>query len=71
MNQEHQQNIYHASVNVSFLVEDVTWIKSGITISVGLSAKIQKNISAKKVLFGILQHVAAKMVNRQKVLMTQ
>ena len=34
--------MYHASVNVSFMVENVTRIKSGITISVGVSVKILK-----------------------------
>ena len=39
-------------------------MKSGISISVGSSEKIQKNIVwAKKVIFGILQHVAAKMAS--------
>ena len=33
------------------MIENVTWIKMGITISVGVSVKIQKNISAKKVNF--------------------
>ena len=36
--------MYHANVNVSFMVENVTRIKSGITISVGVSVKIVKNI---------------------------
>ena len=40
--------------------------------SFGVSLKIQKNIVyAKKVIFGILQHVAAKMVNIQGVLVIQ
>ena len=44
--------------------------QSGITISVSLIVKIQKN-SVKKVIFGILQYVAAKMVNMQDVLVIQ
>ena len=32
-------NIYHANVNVSLTVENVTQIKSGITINVGVSTK--------------------------------
>ena len=56
--------MYHANVNVSLIVKNVTQIKSGITISVGRSVKMKKNIMcAKTVMFGILQHVAAKMVN--------
>ena len=54
------------------MVENVTWVKSGIEIGFGVSVKIQKNIvCAKKVIFGILQHVAAKMVNIQGVLVIQ
>ena len=46
------------------MLESVTQIKSGITIIVGVSTKIQKNIMyLKKIVFGILQHVVAKMVN--------
>ena len=44
--------------------------QSGITISVSVIVKIQKN-SVKKVIFGILQYVAAKMVNMQDVLVIQ
>ena len=33
--------------------------------------KIQKNISAKEAIFGILQYEAAKMVNMQEVLIIQ
>ena len=53
-------------MNVSLIVKNVTRIESGITISVGVSVKIQKNIvcaKKKNKLFGILQHVAAKMAN--------
>ena len=38
-------------MNVSLIVEIVTWVKSGITINVSVSVKIKKNIvcvSAKK-----------------------
>ena len=37
-------------MNVSLMIENVTWIKIGITISVGKSVKIQKNVSAKKII---------------------
>ena len=33
------------------MVENVTWIRSGITINAGVNVKIQKNISTKKVIF--------------------
>ena len=36
------QNIYHATVNVSLMVENITQIKSGAKISVGVCAKIKK-----------------------------
>ena len=39
-------------------------------ISIGVSVKIQKN-RAKKVIFGILQNVAAKIVNMKEVLVIQ
>ena len=42
------------------MIENVTLIKSEITVSVGASVKIQENISVRKVIFGILQHVASK-----------
>ena len=59
------------NVNVIFMVENVIQIKSGITINVGASVKILKNIvCAKKIIFGILLHVVEKMVNIQKVLLT-
>ena len=50
------------------MVENVTWIKTGLIISVGVNVKIQKIITLKKVIFGILQNVAAKMVNMEDVL---
>ena len=42
------------------MVENVTQIKSGITINVVVSAKIKKNICAKKIIFEILLHVLVK-----------
>lgn len=59
--------IYHVNANVSLMEENVTWIKCGITISAGVGTKTQRNISVKKVNFGILQHWTAKMVNMQEV----
>ena len=53
------------------MVENVTRIKSGSTINVSASAKIQKNImQVKTIIFGILIHVVAKMVNLYEVLLT-
>ena len=40
MNRKHEKIIYHANVNVSLMVENVTHIKSGITISIDVSVKI-------------------------------
>ena len=40
-----------------------TQIKSGLTISADMSAKIQRNMYAKNIIFGILLHVVAKMAN--------
>ena len=43
--------ISHANVNVSLVVENVTQIKSGITINVHLSAKTKKEIMCAKRLY--------------------
>ena len=54
------------------MVEIVTWVKSGRTINVSVSAKIKKNIvcvSAKKIIFAILLHVYPKMVKIQEGLL--
>ena len=46
------------------MVENVTRIKSGITITVGVSVKILKDtIHARKIIFETLLHVVVKMVN--------
>ena len=46
------------------MVENVTRIKSGITINVGATVKIGKNIMcAKNIIFGILLHVVVKIKN--------
>ena len=51
-----------------FMVEYVIWIKSIITLSASVSVKVQKNIvPAEKVISGIKQGVAAKIVNIQEV----
>ena len=42
--------MYHANVNVNLIVENVTWIKSGITINAGVNVKVSQNIMrAKKI----------------------
>ena len=40
MNQKNWQNMYYASMNVTMMVADVTQIKSGRMINVGVSWKI-------------------------------
>ena len=53
------------------MVESVIQIKSGITINVAKSVKIQKNIvCAKKIIFRILLHAVEKMVYIYQVLLT-
>ena len=55
MNRKHQQNINQVSVNVSLLVGNAIQIKSGITLNIGLSAKIEKAILCmKKIIFEIM-----------------
>ena len=54
----------HANVNVNFMVESVTWIKSGTTKNIDVSVKIRKKIKCtKKLIFGILLHAVVKMIN--------
>ena len=52
--------MYHVNVNVNLMVENVIQIKSEILIIVDASGK--NNIYLKKVTYGILLHVVAKMV---------
>ena len=59
-----KNNMYQANVHVNLIVENVTQIKRRITITVGASVKIHKNIVCmNKVIFGILLHVVVKTVN--------
>ena len=59
-----KQNIYNRNTSLNLIVENVTQIKSGVTISVGVSVKTLKKIMCeKKVKFGILLRVVVKMVN--------
>ena len=56
--------MYHATANVNLMLEEVIQIKSGITINVDARVKIQKHVvCTKKIIFGILLHEVAKMVN--------
>ena len=61
MNQKHEQNMHHANVNVNLMVENVIQIKSGIIINV--VASVEKIIYVEKIIFGILLHAVAKVVN--------
>ena len=49
--------MYHAHANVNLMVENVLQIKSGKMINVSASVK---NIYVKKIIFGILLHLVAK-----------
>ena len=54
----------HSVNDVNLMVKDVTRIKTEITLVIGLSVKIWKNmVCLKKISFGILLHVVVKMVN--------
>ena len=53
--------MYLANVNPNLIVENVIQIKSEITINDGASVK--NIIYVKIIIFGILLHVLAKMVN--------
>ena len=50
------------------MVENVIQFKSGIMVNVGSSA--ENIIYGEKVIFGILLHVVAKMVNLKQILLT-
>ena len=52
MNKKHQQNMYHANVNVNLIGENVIQINGPITINADVSVKII--IYVKKIIFGRL-----------------
>ena len=52
-------NMHHENVNINLMVENEIQTKSGIMINVGVSVK---NIYLKKIIFGILLYLVAKMV---------
>ena len=56
--------MHRVNVNVNLMIESVIQIKSGIMINVDASPK--NIIHVKKVIFGILLHAVAKMVNIHK-----
>ena len=58
-NQKFSQEIYHANVNVNLMEENVIQIKSRITINVDV--RVKNIIYVRKIIFGILLQVAAKM----------
>ena len=63
INESKVLNINHANVNVYLILKNATRIKSGVTINVGVSTKIQKNIIfVKKIIFGILLHAVVTVV---------
>ena len=51
------------NVNVNSIVENVTLIKIGITINVGVNVKIRQDLYAKKIIFSILLHIHVKMID--------
>ena len=61
MNQKHKKSMYHANVNLNLMAENVIHIKSELMINVYMSVK--NMIYMKKIIFGILVHAVAKMVN--------
>ena len=54
------------------MVRNVTQIKSGIMINVGVALEIRKKyiMCAKKIIFAILLHVVVKLVNMTELLLT-
>ena len=61
-----KQNIYHADLNVILMVENVTRIKTGVTINVSVSVKIKKKKHrecVKMIILEILPQAVVKMVN--------
>ena len=60
--------MYPANIYVNLTEKNVIQIKSGIIINVYV--RVKNVIYVKKIIFGILLHVVAKMVNIQQVLLT-
>ena len=70
MNHKYKQNIYRVNANVNFMVKNVIKIKFRIMINDDMSAKIQKKVSARKVICRMSKHAAVKMINMQETLLT-
>ena len=51
------------NVNINLMLENVTQIKTRVTIIIDMSAKILVNMCVKKGIFGILVQVPLKMVH--------
>ena len=66
MNRKHEQSIYPANKNVNLMEENLIQINFGITINVNVNVK--NIIYVKEIIFGILLHVVAKMVNIKQAL---
>ena len=61
MSRKQYQSIYFANVNVNLMEENVIQINSGTTINVVVS--VENVMYMKKIIFGILLHVAMKTEN--------
>ena len=59
--------MYYKNVNVNLMDENVIQVKDGITINVIASTKTIINV--KKIIFGILLHAVAKIVQIYQVLL--
>ena len=63
MNLKNLQIIYYVNVNINLMLENVTQIKTRVTIIIDMSAKILVNMCVKKGIFGILVQVPLTMVH--------
>ena len=61
MSRKQYQSIYFANVNVNLMEENVIQINSGTTINAVVS--VENVMYVKKIMFGILLHVAMKTEN--------
>ena len=67
MKRKHKQNMYHANINLNFMIESKIQIKSGTMINIDESEK--NMLYVKKIISGILLYAALKMVNIYQVLL--
>ena len=62
--------MHHGNININLMVENVTQIKSGIMVSVGVNVRIHKSIiCVKNIILEMLLHVPVKMVDMKEVLL--